>query len=189
MSYYYNFYGQVELSSLSYYWHYCQGAGKTAAWVRVSIVQKKDLSSNPSTHIKRWDVPLTLELCGPRHTQTQTCAPSTHRHNTQWCMHMYADMHKHAWSHTAENAPGNQRLILKNRNSSIRSVSSDTLNRSGICVILRFMLQSGIRMHKTPDATGEGASTSQQQTTLIEGVGLLKALSDLMQAPSTFRCD
>jgi hypothetical protein len=34
--------------------------------LRVPIVQKKDLSSNPSTHIKKWVVPLTLELWGQR---------------------------------------------------------------------------------------------------------------------------
>lgn len=62
-----------------------------AAWVRVSTVQQKDLSSNPSTHIKRWDVSLTLELCRP-HTNTDMCAQHAQTQHTV----MYAHVCRHA---------------------------------------------------------------------------------------------
>lgn len=161
--------------------------------LRVPIVQKKDLSSNPSTHIKKWVVPLTLELWGQRqedhwdilavslaldsvkdplvapcllwplyiqgHVQhTYTCAPSMHRHNIQWPMHIYADIHKHAWSYTSQTETAwseSQRFILMKRNGSIWGTSWDTLSRGGICVILWFMLQTGMCMPEKPDATGE----------------------------------
>lgn len=127
---------------------------------------------------------------------THTCAPSMHRHNTQRCTHMYAGIYKHAWSYTSQTEMAwyvseNQQLILMNRNSSIWGISSATLNRGGNCVILRFMLQTGMCMHKKPDTMRgkEARATPQQWTALLEDVWILKILFVLVQALSIFRGD